>query len=234
MHKKLEEYIQDQSQKIDWYLGSILIGSEATWYSNDKSDIDIHVFVDQTQQRSSKWDIIDNRIISIIIYPLNDIIKRIEYMAKIWSYRCKRMYGQQWVILDDPYWIMLNLKQTANETKVQNWYNEQDLRFTIWWLQEFERLLESLDIYSTDKLLFHIFEQHSFFIWFDHYNEFTTSFWKIANRIFIDDQYAWNHRWKIYPDKEFINLRIAAYKSKEKSDIYNLLNHSREKLKKLL
>ncbi|MGC4129256.1 MAG: hypothetical protein QM564_06780 [Bergeyella sp.] len=95
-------------------------------------------------------------------------------------------------------------------------------------------MINRLNPYALEKLLFHIFEKFSFAIGFDHYDNFDISFWKIAERLFHDDDYALNHRGMIYPDKEFLQLREKAHKEKNSKDIETLMNYSSEKLISLL
>lgn len=231
MFNDIQQYIIEKSWSIDGYLWAILIGSEATWFTTEDSDIDIHVFVDWTQKKSSIWwCFINNRTTSIIIYPIDIVLKRITNMAKVWSNICKRMYDVQWIILDDPYMIVSNIKETSNMTIIEKGYTEQDLRFIIWWLQEFQRILKTLNSFARNKLLFHVFDQYSFSIWYDHYSEFWLSFWKISDRIFNDDNYALKHRWKIYPEKEFIKLWIDTYNNCTTENLNQLLNYSTNKL----
>ena len=231
----IQQYIIKKSSSIDGYLWAILIGSMATWFINESSDIDIHVFVDQTKKKSSSgWDYLNGRTISTIIYPINMVLQRIENTAKNWSHVCKRMYDIQWLILDDPYMIVKNIKENAHTTPIERWYTESELRFSIGWLNEFQRILETLHPYAIDKLLFHIFDQYGFFIWYDHYSEFGLSFWKVANHIFEDDTYALQHRGKIYPDKKFIKLRTHTYNNRTIENINQLLAYSKDKLIELL
>lgn len=227
MFDEIKDYIIDCSSQIDGYLGAMLIGSEATGYSVVSSDIDIHIFVDQTQKKSSiSWKKIRNRPLSTIIYPIDTVVESIAHMAEIWSYLCKRMYHTQWVIIDDPYDMVKNIKNMSHRTDISKGYSVQDIEFMIGWCYEFQRMLTTLDIYCIDNRLFYIFSQYSFFLGYDHYDNFWFWFWKVANRIFIDDQYALTHRWMIYPDKQFIVLRQDTYHNRTIDNINTLINYT--------
>lgn len=227
-------YVLENFSSLAWYRGAILIWSRATWYATETSDIDIHIIVDKNNPMNQIWDMLQWITVSVRIYPIDIVLSKINYAATHWSHLYKRMYGIQWVILDDQYDILRSIKSTALSTSIIYTYNFSNLSLVVWWFKEFQRVWNNVS-YLREKLLFYIFEQYSFYMWYDHYNEFNIIFWKHAYKIFHDDDYALAHRWKIYPDKTFINLWEQSYNEPQNQDFFNdLITYTIMKLSELL
>lgn len=101
-------------------------------------------------------------------------------------------------------------------------------------LQEFQRVLHTLNNYALFYLLFHIFSEYSYIIGYDHYQEFNISFWKNASRIFEDEVYASRHRGKSYPDAVFLSLRKSAFDTLSIDNINKLIEYTSMQLKKYI
>ena len=205
--ESIQSYVVEKSVLVEHYCGAILIGSQATGYASEFSDIDIHIFIDSPSKQSRTiGDMLDNHMVSIWIYSIEHTLASIKYIAENWWNMYRRMYGVQWYILDDPYHKVESIKNIALRTSTTNEYNIDDLNITLSGFCEFRRTVYDFNPFVREKTLFYIFEQYSYYNGYDHYREFNVIFWKAAQRIFHDDVYALQHRGKIYEDKKFISI----------------------------
>ena len=231
---QITDYILSKKDSILWYQGALLIGSQATGYANELSDIDIHVFT--THEDSDHhviWDILEGHVVSIHINVIKNTLYIIQQKANAWYHYYRRVYGVQSIVLDDPYTVISSMKQLALNTPIVFPYRRDEFIIVFSTLHEFERAFSNFNPFMRQKLLFYVFEQYSFYNGYDHVHEINIWFWKAAQKIFYDDDYAKNHWGKIYPDKVFLWLRQKAFYDYSDENVRELLLYVIAKMKEL-